>query len=202
MSILKKLKGKSKEEKEIEREIRYRKAKTTVKNYIAKLEKLQKMVYDQGKQAARLGDDRFVKRQAVKYLTLQERAKKGQKMLLLMEEARLQREMVNVSGSFVGFAKDISESIVEGPDVEKIAGMQVEFEKAMQQAETIDEALSVALDMASEGILSSGDFSEKNIDTVVEAMEGEVEIEEKGMEGMDERISKGIKEVEEMMKKG
>jgi hypothetical protein len=157
------------------------------------------MVYGQGKQAARLGDDRFVKRQAAKYLTLQERIKKGQKMLLLIEEARLQREMVNVSGDFVGFAKDISEAIVEGPDVEKIAGMQVEFEKAMQHAETIDEALSVALDMASEGILSSEDFSEKNVDTVVEAMEGEAETEEKGM---DERISKGVKEVEEMMKKG
>ncbi|MFQ5975418.1 MAG: hypothetical protein ACE5J5_03765 [Candidatus Hydrothermarchaeales archaeon] len=199
MGLLKKLKGKSREEKDIEGEMRYRKAKATVKNYIEKLEKLQKMVYGQGKKAAKIGDEKFLKRQAAKYLTLQERIKKGQKMLLLMEGAKLQREMVKISGDFVGFARDISESIVEGPGVDKIANMQIEFERAMQQAETIDEALSVALDMTSEGILSSEGFSEKNVDEIAKTMEGDAETEEKGL---DERISKGVKEVEEMMKKG
>jgi len=56
------------------------------------------MVYNQGKQAAKLGDDKFVKRQAAKYLALQDKSKRSQRMLLLMEEARLQREMVKISG--------------------------------------------------------------------------------------------------------
>ena len=200
MSLMKKLKGKSKQEKEIEREIRYRKAKKTLQNYIVQLEGLQKLVYDQGRQAAKLGDEKFIKRQAAKYLALQEKIKKGQKMLLLMEEARLQKEMVKVSGDFVSFACDISESIFEAEDIEKIAGMQVELEKAMGQAEKIDETLSVAIDMTSEGILSSGDFSEKDMDEIVKTMEGEAETEEET--ALDERITKGIKEVEEMMKKG
>lgn len=191
--------GKSKEEKEIEREIRYRKARATLQRYNEKLENLQKMVYDQGKQAAKLGDDKFVTRQAAKYLTIQERIKKGQKMLLLMEEARLQREMVKVSGEFITFASDISQSIFEGPNVEKIAHMQVEMEKAMTHAEKVDEALSVAMDMASEGIMSSQDYSEKNVNEIVKSMQGEVEADEKGL---DDRISKGIKSVEDAMKKG
>jgi hypothetical protein len=191
--------GKSKEEKEIEREIRYRKARATLQRYNEKLESLQKMVYDQGKQAAKLGDDKFVTRQAAKYLTIQERIKKGQKLLLLMEEARLQREMVKVSGEFITFASDISQSISEGPNVEKIAHMQIEMEKAMGKSEKIDEALSVAMDMASEGIMSSGDYSEKNINEIVKSMQGEVEAEEKGL---DDRITKGIKDVEDAMKKG
>ncbi|MCL0093652.1 hypothetical protein M1O53_01475 [Dehalococcoidia bacterium] len=199
MGILKKLKGKSREEKEIEREIRYRKAKARVKGYISKLMDLQKTIYDQGRQAARLNEEKFLKRQAAKYLVLQERIRKGQRMLLLMDEARLQREMVKISGDFVTFAKDISESIIEGPDVEKIAGMQVELEKAMAQAEGIDEALSTTLDMASEGILSAEGFSDRDINEIVKTMEGEAETEEKGL---DERISRSIKEVEDMMRKG
>lgn len=199
MSIVDRLKGKSKEEKEIEREIRYRKAKATLQSYIEKLQHLQKMVYDQGRQAAKLGDAQFLRRQATKYLALQEKIKKGQKMLLLMEEVRVQREMVKVSGEFVTFAKDISVSIFEAPDTEKIVGMQVELEKAMSRAETIDEALSTAIDMTSEGILTSESFSEVNVDEIMKTMEGEAESEEKGL---DERISKGVKEVEEMMKKG
>jgi hypothetical protein len=191
--------GKSREEKEIEREIRHRKARATLQHYIERLDNLQSMVYEQGKQAAKLGDDKFVTRQAAKYLVLQERIKRGQKMLLLMEEARLQKEMVKISGDFVAFARDVSQSVFEGPGVDRVAHMQVEMEKAMAQAEKIDGALSVALDIASEGILSSQDFSQKNVEQIAKTMQGEAETEEKGL---DERISKGVKEVEDMMKKG
>jgi len=57
----------------------------------------------------------------------------------------------------------------------------------------------MALDMASEGVLGSGDYSEKGVDDVVKTMQGEAEIEEKSL---DDKISKGIKDVEDMMKKG
>lgn len=191
--------GKSKEEKNIEREIRHRKARARLQHYIEKIDDLQKMVYNQGKQAARLGDDKFVKRQAAKYLALQERSKRSQRMLLLMEEARLQQEIVKISGDFITFARDISQSIAEGPDVNKIARSQVEFEKALAQSEKIDEALSIALDMANEGVLGSPDFSEKNVEEIVKTMQGEAEVEEKSL---DDRITKGIKDVEDMMKKG
>ena len=42
MGIIKILKGKSKEEKDIERELRYRKAKSSINQYIQKLNKVQK----------------------------------------------------------------------------------------------------------------------------------------------------------------
>ena len=199
MGLIKKIKGKSKEEKDIEREIRYRKAKSSINQYIQKLEKVQKMVYEQGKKAAQIGDDAFVRRQAVKYMTISERIKKGHRLSLLMEEARLQRDMVKISGDFVGFAKDITASIMEGPDVEQITSMQVEFEKGLAQAEQIDEALSMAVDVASEGILESDDLSENSIDSLVKSMEGDAIDEEPQL---DERISKGISEIESKMKQG
>jgi len=199
MSLIKKLKGKSKEEKDIEREIRYRKAKTSINKYIQKLEKVQKMVYEQGKQAAKIGDDTFVRRQAVKYMAIGERIKKGHRLFLLMEEARLQRDLVQISGDFVIFAKDITASILEGPDVEKITSMQVEFEKGLAQAEQIDEALSTAVDLASEGILGSEDLSESSVDSMISSMQGDAIDEEPQL---DERISKGISEIESKMKQG
>ena len=57
----------------------------------------------------------------------------------------------------------------------------------------------MALDMASEGVLGSGDYSDKGVDEVVKTMQSEVETEEKSM---DDRITKGIKDIEDMMKKG
>jgi ribosomal protein S8 len=198
MGFLDKIKGKSKEELNIERELRYRKARNAVQSYIERMETLQQRIFEQGRQAAKIGDDKFVRRQAAKYLALQERIKRGQRMLLHMDEAKLQRELVKTSGDFITFAKDISESIAEGTSTEKMAEMQLEFEKAMQQVEQIDEALSVAIEMASDGILSSKDISEKNVESIMQAMEEKTGEEEK----MDERISKGVREVEEMMRKG
>lgn len=197
MGFIDKIKGKSKEELNIERELRYRKARNAVQSYIERMETLQQRVFEQGRQAAKIGDDKFVRRQAAKYLALQERIKRGQRMLLHMDEAKLQRELVKTSGDFITFAKDISESIAEGTSAEKISEMQLEFEKAMQQVEQIDEALSIAIEMASDGILSSKDISEKNVESIMQSMESKAGEEEK----MDERISKGVREVEEMMRK-
>ncbi len=198
MGFLEKIKGKSKEELNIERELRYRKARNAVQNYIERMESLQQRVFEQGRQAVKIGDDKFVRRQTAMYLALQERIKRGQRMLLLMDEAKLQRDLSKTSGDFISFAKDITESIAEGTSTQKIADMQLEFEKAMHAVEHIDEALSAAIEMASDGILSSKDISEKNVESLMQAVEDKVSGEEK----LDERISKGIKEVEEMMRKG
>lgn len=197
MGIIKKLKGKSKAEKDIEREIRYRKAKSTISNYIQNLEKVQKQVFDQGKKAISIGDETFAKRQAKKHVGIQDRIRKGQRLLLLMEEAKLQRNLVNISGDFVVFAKDIAESILEGPDVEQLTEMQIELEKGLARAEQMDEALSVMVESASEGILASENMTDENVDALLRSMEGDAIDEESEL---DQRISKGVNEIEEKMK--
>ncbi len=156
---------KSKEEKEIERKIRMRKAKMALKQYINNLEGLKRKIFLQGKEAAKLGDEALLRRSAVKYLSIEQRIKQAKRLLLLMEEAEIQRELVKVSANFIQFSRDIVESVAEGPGAEDIASMQVEFEKAMGKVENLDEALSSMLDMTSESILS-GDF---NAETIEEA---------------------------------
>lgn len=185
---------KSKEEKEIERKIRARKAKAILQNYINNLERLQRRIYEHGKEAAKLGDEKLLRRQAAKYLALENRMKQARKLLLLMEEAEVQKELVRISSSFITFSKDIIDSIAEGPDVEKIAKTHVEFEKAMAKAEGIEEALSVVMDAASESILTSGEFNEEKVDEIVKLIEGEVGIEEFDFD-------KKLRDVEELMKK-
>ncbi|WP_297073767.1 hypothetical protein [Thermococcus sp.] len=177
---------KSKEEKEIERKIRARKAKMALKQYISNLEALKRRVFLQGREAAKLRDDALLMRSAVKYLTLENRIKQAKRLLLLMEEAEIQRELVKVSAEFLQFSRDIVESIAEGPGAEDIARMQVEFEKAMTKVESLDEALSAMLDMTSESILS-GNFDED----VIKETEAFFDIEPS---------EKKIREIEKMMK--
>ena len=73
---------KSKEEKEIERKVRMRKAKMALKQYINNLENLKRKIFLQGKEAAKLGDETLLKRSAVKYLVLENRIKQAKRLLL------------------------------------------------------------------------------------------------------------------------
>ena len=161
---------KSKEEREIERKVRMRKAKMALKQYINNLENLKRRIFLQGKEAAKLGDEALLKRSAMKYLALEERIKQAKKLLLLMEEAEIQREFVKVSANFIQFSRDIVESIAEGPGAEDITKMQVEFEKAMTKVEGLDEALSTMLDLTSESILT-GDFDAETIEEATSLFE-------------------------------
>ena len=164
---------KSKEEKEIERKVRMRKAKMALKQYINNLENLKRKIFLQGKEAAKLGDEALLKRSAMKYLALEERIKQAKRLLLLMEEAEIQRELVKVSANFIQFSKDIVESIAEGPGAQDIAKMQVEFEKAMGKVEELDEALASMLDLTSESILT-GDFDAETIEEAASLFEESV----------------------------
>ena len=182
---------KSKEEKEIERKVRMRKAKMALKQYINNLENFKRKIFLQGKEAAKLGDENLLKRSAVKYLVLEQRIKQAKRLLLLMEEAELQRELVKVSADFIQFSKDIVKSIAEGPRAEDVAKIQVEFEKAMGRVENLDEALSTMLDLTSERILS-GNF---DVETI-EAAEGLMV--SSASEELEPR--KRLKEIEDLMK--
>lgn len=193
---------KSKEKMEIERKIRIRKSKTVIQNYISKLERLQKRVFSHGKEYAKLGEQQMVKNQASKYLALENRIHQAKKLMLLMEEAEIQRELVNVSGSFIQFSKDIVNSIADAPKVDDIAKVHVKFEEAMTKVEGIEEALNTVLDASSEGILSGEAFSEDKIEEVAKLLEGEAGAEESEIDTeLDEEIEKKMKNIEEMMKK-
>jgi hypothetical protein len=140
---------KSKHEIEIEREISYRKAKAVVNNYIDDCESIKKRYWEQGIEAARIRDEEMLKRLAAGYFTMNDKIKKGKKILLYMEGINIQRDAVHVSNEFLAFAKDMSESMIEGADIKDIAAMQAELDKTIIKAEQVDSALSAAFNPCS-----------------------------------------------------
>lgn len=189
---------KSKQERELEREISFRKAKGVVNKYIDKCETLKKRYWEQGVEAAKIGDEELLKRFSAGYFMMNDKIRKGKKLLLHMEGIKIQRETVQMSGEFMGFAKDMSNSILEGVNVKDMAGIQFELEKAMVKAEQVDMALSSSMDMASENVLLSP-TDDINLDNIMKTMEGEAIADESKF---DSKIEGGLKEIEEAMKKG
>lgn len=186
---------KSKRELEIEREISYRKAKSVVNNYIDECDGIKKRYWEQGIEAARIRDEEMLKRLAAGYFTMNDKIKKGRKLLLHMEGIKIQRDALHISSEFVAFAKDMSESMIEGADIKDIAAMQAELDKTIMKAEQMDSALSAALDMTNEKLIDTSG-SDMNLDNIVKTMEGMV-----GEPRMDPKVEEGIKQIEEAMKK-
>ncbi|TRZ89828.1 MAG: hypothetical protein D4R88_04735 [Methanosarcinales archaeon] len=182
-------------ELEIEREISYRKAKSVVNNYIDECDGIKKRYWEQGVEAARIRDEEMLKRLAAGYFTMNDKIKKGKKLLLHMEGIKIQRDALQVSSEFVAFAKEMSESMIEGADIKDIAVMQAELDKTIIKAEQMDSALSAALDMTNEKLIDTSG-SDMNLDNIVKTMEGMV-----GEPRMDPKVEEGIKQIEEAMKK-
>lgn len=189
---------KSKHEIEIEREISYRKAKAIIKNYIDSCEDIKKRYWEQGVEAAKIGDDELLKSFASGYFTINDKIKKGKKLLLRMEGIKIQRDAIHISSEFVGFAKEMSSSILEGITVKDLSDMQVGLEKAIMKAEQVDLALSTSLDATSEKVLTAPEL-DMNLNDIMKTMEGEAAA---GESKMDTKIEEGLKQVEEAMKKG
>lgn len=184
---------KSKEEKEIERKIRINRAKAALQKYMESLEALSKKIMEQGKEAARLGDKELLRRQARKYFIVNQRIRQTKRLLLLMEEAELQRELVKASSRFIEFSKDIVSSIAEGPNASEIIRTQMRLEEALTKAERVEEALNTVLDLTSEGILTSKTLGEKELSELMRLMEEEAKSEEIELkEGEEERLFKEV----------
>ncbi len=181
---------KSKKEIEIERKIRARKVRLLLQNYITMLEHLQKKIFKLGVEAKRLNDHKLTRRQAVKLLAIESRINQAKKLLLIMEEAEAERELVGISSSFITFANDIIKAIAEGPDASKLAKLQAEFEKAIEKSESLEEMLSIIVDSANESILSSGNFNDENIAKVMKLLEDEIDKDNYTNIDIEERIKK------------
>ena len=183
---------KSREEKEIERKIRINRAKAALQRYIESLEALSKKIMEQGKEAARLGDRELLRRQARKYFIVNQRIRQTKRLLLLMEEAELQRELVKASSRFIEFSKDIVSSIAEGPSASEIVRTQMRLEEALAKAESVEEALNTILDLTSEGILTSKALGEKELSELMRLMEEEARSEEVELKEGEERLFREV----------
>lgn len=189
---------KTKQEKELERELAYRKAKSALQNYIDKCKQLQNKYWEQGKASAKIGDAKLLRQFAIGYMSMQESVRKGERLLLYMEGIKLQRDKVKISAEFVEFAKDMSESVLEGINIKDVSQMQGELAKSLTEAEKVDFSLTTVLDALNEKILASPeDTVSEDVSEVSKAMEKEVAEKEKSLDG---KIEEGLKKIEEAMK--
>lgn len=192
--------GKGKQLKDIERDVKYKQGISRVKIYVQRSKEVQKQLWELGKKALKLGDMKQFQQIARSYLRSGEMVSRWDRYLLAAETLALQRGQVKATQEFVNSINALSQSMMVGAKPEEVMKMQLELERALAKAQTVDETLSAVMDATSDTIFSPEGLSEESLKEIQDAMSSEAAHEE-SITPQDKRISEGIKAVEEQMRR-
>ena len=179
--------GKSKKEKEIEREVKFKQGVKKVQNYIEKCRNSQQRFWEMGKRALSLGDKKQFQNMARAYLNTGEVINRWERYIVTMEAVRIQRDQAHASKDFMSSMNILSATMDVGVNAKQMTKMQKDLEMALAKAETIDEALSAVMDMTSDSVFAADGLADKSIKDIEAAMTGEA-VSEEG-EAFDARIA-------------
>jgi len=189
---------KSKEEKRIERDIEVRKGVNSLKRNIRDLAKHEFSYIAKAKKAKKIGDQsqyEFLKRQ-LKKTAGQRRMRERQ--LLSIETAV---QIKNQAESDADFAKSmgaVAKAVSEVYGSVDFAKTQKNFEKAMMQADTLQQQMEIFLEMTQEHVMAGEVEGEDQVvsDAEIDKMlDEEVVHEEEG--SVDKDIQKGLKDIQD-----
>lgn len=192
---------KSREEKRIERDLEVRKGIASIKRNLKDLDKHSKEYIEKAKKAKRIGDNdqlKFIK-SALKKTALSKKMRERQ--LLSLETAMQIKNQAESDGEFARAMMEVSKSIAEVYGSTDLAKTQKNFERAMMQAETLQDRMQIVVESMSDTLSTSDEdaekiLSDKDIDRMIDE---EAVHDEKGE--LDKEIEKGLKEIEEEMGK-
>jgi len=194
---------KSKEERRIERNIQVRKAASQIRRQIAANEKHEADYIVKAKRAKKLGwanQYEFLKKAIKKTATVKVQL---ERQLLALESAAQIKEQAEGHFEFASAMNGLSKSISEVFGATDMAKTQVNFEKAMSRAQSLEERMDTFLEMTSESMFGYEGSSEGGMvrdEDIDKMLEEEVSHEERA--GIDDEIDKDLSAIQKEIEKG
>lgn len=193
---------KSREEKRIERDIEVRKGIGGLKRNIRDLQKHEISYVQKAKRAKKIGDKEqydFLKRQLKKTLASR---RMRERQLLSIETAMQIKNQAEADADFAKSMGSVAKAIADVYGSVDLAKTQKNFEKAMMQAETLQQQMEIFVEMTQEHVMSGEIEGEDKIvtDAELDRMLSEEVAHEEG-EGVDQEIEKGIKSIQDELDK-
>ena len=189
---------KSKEEKRIERDIEVRKGVNSLKRNIRDLAKHEVSYIAKAKKAKKIGDQSqydFLKRQ-LKKTAGQRRMRERQ--LLSIETAVQIKNQAESDADFAKSMGSVAKAVSEVYGSVDFAKTQKNFEKAMMQAETLQQQMEIFLEMTQEHVMSGEVEGEDAVvsDAEIDKMLDEEVVHDEGG-SVDKDIEKGLKDIQD-----
>ncbi|HTF57259.1 MAG TPA: hypothetical protein VK661_08500 [Planctomycetota bacterium] len=193
---------KSRSDRKIERDIEIRKGVASLRRNIRDLGKHEFSYIDKAKRAKKIGDKDqlvFLKRM-LKKTAAQKRMRERQ--LLSIETAVQIKTQAESDADFARSMSAVAKSISEVYGATDFVKTQKNFEKAMMQAETLQQQMDVFLEMSSEHVMSGEVEGENEVisDAEIDRMLDEEVVHEEE-KGVDSEIERGLKDIQDELDK-
>ena len=185
--------------KGINREVKFKQGLSRVRNYVKKCQASQKKYWELGKRALSLGDRQQFENVTKAYILTGETANRWERYLVAMETVAVQKDQVKATGEFAKSMSVMSESIMAGAKPEDVTKVQLDLERALTRAQTLEETLAAVMDASNETIFSSEGLTDTSLQDIESAMK--MEISQADNDALDNRIASGLNRIEEEMKK-
>lgn len=187
---------KSKAEKRIERDIEVRKGVASLRRNIKELAKHEISYVEKAKRARKIGDKEqyeFLKRQ-LKKSAAQKRVRERQ--LLSIETAVQIKNQAESDADFAKSMGSVAKAVSDVYGSVDIVKTQKNFEKAMMQAETLQQQMEIFLEMTQEHVMSGEVEGENELvsDAEIDRMLSDEVVREEGG-SVDKEIDKGLKDI-------
>lgn len=193
---------KSKRERQIERELEVRRGLIQIKKHIAQLKSNETDFVKKARRARELRDTKqlgFLKKTIQKTATqriLMER------QLLTIQTASQIQDQAKCHAQFAKAMTAVSKSIAELFQTTDLVKVERDFEKAMQNAETLEERTALFLDMSASSMVGYDDaeggelVSEQDVDQMLDD-----NASTPVRDDLDDEIDKNLKEIENELKR-
>ncbi len=188
-----------KAEREIEREVKIRQAKTAIRRHISGQHKMAQRLWELGKRALTLGDEAQFQRIGALYLKTQEDAARWERYLLTFEALEARRDQARAATAFLDALQAMNESLMEAAPPQAMARMQRDLAEGLARAETLEDRMSVMMELSDDALAGDWAADQAQLAELHQAMSTEAVQDE--AHAYDARIEKGLRAIREEMDK-
>ena len=184
-------------EKDIQREVKIRQAKASIRRHISNQRRMSDKLWELGKRALTLEDEAQFQRVGAQYLKTQEDVARWERYLLTFETMEARRDQATATASFLEALQEMNDSLMEVASPQAMARMQRDLAEGLARAETIEERMAVMMESTDEALAGEPVAAGERLDELQRMMGAEAENEE--ADAYDTRIQEGLHKIREEM---
>lgn len=183
---------------EMERDIKVRRAKRRIQRYIEKQRQMEKKLWALGKQAIKISDERQFRQIGKQIIWTQADVERWERYMLNLETLEVRRDQARMTGEFMGSLQAMSESMLAGITPQSMVDIQRNLEEGLARAQNLEERLSLFMEMAEDAFHDVEVGDDMALTDLESNLRSEAEME--AAHEFDAQIAAGLEKIRQEMK--
>ena len=181
------------QEAEVNRDVQIRMGKARVRRHIAHQKEMVHRLPGFARQALKINDEARFRQVGKQLLWTQQDVNRWEKYLLSLELLEARRDQVKSSVEILKAVKAMGESLADLTSPEQVTSLQVEMEKALARATSLDERMEIMMEAMDTTLGADVQVDEGALEKLQESLSERVSGEEAAE--FDSQIETGLREI-------